>query len=136
MAIVAVVHPRGDPRTDSSPGEPAVSTPKENGPDGRDSNGRFIKGNPGGPGNPYAKRVAQLRASLLEAVGDDGVAQIVRGLMTAAKGGDVAAAKLVFSYVLGTPGVATDPDAVAIHEKELADRAQSLDATAAVLALL
>ena len=64
------------------------------------------------------------------------MAQIVRGLMTAAKGGDVAAAKLVFSYVLGTPGVATDPDAVAIHEKERADRAQSLDATAAVLALL
>jgi hypothetical protein len=32
--------------------------------------------------------------------------------------------------------VATDPDAVMIHEKELADREQSLDSIAAVLALL
>ena len=113
-----------------------MSEPTSNGDGGRDRNGRFTKGNPGGPGNPYARRVAELRTALLETVGNDGLAEIVRGLVTAARGGDVAAAKLVLSYTLGRPGVATDPDAVMIHEKELADREQSLDSIAAVLALL
>ena len=44
--------------------------PSPNGPngDGRDSQGRFAKGNPGGPGNPNAKKVAELRTTLLGAV--------------------------------------------------------------------
>ena len=113
-----------------------MSEPTPNGDYGRDESGRFTKGNPGGPGNPYARRVAQLRSTLLQAVGDEGLTDIIRGLVTAAKGGDVAAAKLVLSYVLGRPGVATDPDAVSIHGKELADREESLDSMAGVLSLL
>ena len=40
-----------------------------NGTSGRKPNGQYAKGNPGGPGNPYARHVARLRASLIEAVG-------------------------------------------------------------------
>ena len=68
------------------------SEPSTNCGNGRKANGQFAKGNPGGPGNPYARHVAHLRASLIEAVGDDGLADIVQGMVTAAKGGDVAAA--------------------------------------------
>src|SRR5439155_3124311 len=39
---------------------------------GRDANGRFVKGNPGGPGNPFARKVATLRRALIDFVtGDD-----------------------------------------------------------------
>src|SRR5438067_2077329 len=37
----------------------------------RDADGRFVKGNRGGPGNPFARRVAELRRELLEAVSAD-----------------------------------------------------------------
>ena len=90
-----------------------------NGTHGRKPNGQFAKGNPGGPGNPYARHVARLRASLIEAVGDDGLKDIVQGMVTAAKGGDVAAAKLLLSYLLGKPADSVEPDYVEIHEKQL-----------------
>ena len=75
-----------------------MSKPKTNGTNGRKSNGQFAKGNPGGPGNPFARRIARLRATLLDAVGEDGLSEIVQELVSAAKGGDVQAAKLVLSY--------------------------------------
>jgi len=96
-----------------------MSKPKTNGTNGRKSNGQFAKGNPGGPGNPYARRTARLRATLLDAVGEDGLSEIVQELVSAAKGGDVQAAKLVLSYTLGKPGDAIHPDSLDIHEKEL-----------------
>lgn len=65
--------------------------------------GRFLPGNSGGPGNPYAARVAELRSALLEAVTPGDLAAIVRSLVQAARSGDVAAAKLVFERVLGRP---------------------------------
>lgn len=37
-------------------------------PSSRETNGRFPKGNPGGPGNPHARKVALLRAALLDRV--------------------------------------------------------------------
>ena len=90
-----------------------------NGTNGRKPNGQFAKGNSGGPGNPYARRVARLRSTLLETVGEDGLADIVQGLVTAAKNGDVAAAKLLLSYILGKPVETVHPDALDVHEKEL-----------------
>jgi len=38
-----------------------IDTPSDPFIDGRDARGRFTKGNPGGPGNPHARRVAALR---------------------------------------------------------------------------
>ena len=34
-----------------------------NGENGRDTQGRFVEGNPGGPGNPHVRRTAQCRAT-------------------------------------------------------------------------
>ena len=37
------------------------SPPSPNRPNGRDEKGRFAAGNPGGPGNPNARKVAAIR---------------------------------------------------------------------------
>ena len=106
-----------------------------NGSSGRNSKGQFAKGNPGGPGNPYARHVARLRASLIEAVGDDGLKDIVQGMVTAAKGGDVAAAKLLLSYLLGKPVESVEPDYVDIHERELHSKDRGLDSDDKIAAM-
>ena len=112
-----------------------MSKRSTNGTSGRNSNGQFAKGNPGGPGNPYARRVARLRATLLDAVGENGLADIVQGMITAAKGGDVAAAKLLLSYLLGKPVESVEPDYVEIHEKELQTKERTLDSDEKIAAL-
>jgi len=89
-----------------------------NGTSGRNSNGQFAKGNPGGPGNPYARRVAKLRSAMLNAVESEMV-HIVQSLIDSAKKGDVQAAKLVLAYSLGKPVESVHPDAIDAHEKEL-----------------
>lgn len=81
------------------------ATPSPNG-----SNGRFSKGNAGGPGNPYARRVARLRGLLLDAVTDDDLKAIVAAMVEKAKGGDLNAAREVLTRTLGKPADAPDPD--------------------------
>jgi hypothetical protein len=75
--------------------------PKENGANGRDGHGRFIEGNPGGPGNPYVKRTAEIRATLLGTVSDDDLRAIVRALVRKAKKGDTIAAREVLDRLIG-----------------------------------
>jgi hypothetical protein len=85
-------------------------SPSANGANGRDQRGRFAKGNPGGPGNPFARRTAQLRRVLSMAVTDEDIAAIAQQLLEQAKAGDVAAARLLLSYAIGQPTEAVDPD--------------------------
>jgi hypothetical protein len=92
-------------------------------PSGRDTGGRYIGGNSGGPGNPFARRVAQLRAVLLETVTDEELRIVAGQLMVKAKFGDLAAIKLLFQYVLGKPAATVNPDAVNVEEVELYRRA-------------
>ena len=80
-----------------------MNEPSPNGDNGRDAAGRFQPGNPGGPGNPFAKRVAELRSALLEAVGAEDVKHVVKALADKAKGGDVAAAKVLLDRLFGQP---------------------------------
>jgi len=68
---------------------------------GRDARGRFVRGNAGGPGNPFARRVAAARKALLDAAGPEQIAQIVRALVERAIAGDVAAARVVLRYTVG-----------------------------------
>ena len=68
---------------------------------GRTPRGQFAKGNPGGPGNPHAKRVAWLRAALLEAVSKDDLRAIARTLVKKAKGGDLPAIRELLNRVIG-----------------------------------
>ena len=71
--------------------------------DGRDSRGRFAKGNPGGPGNPLGGRVSRLRTALLNAVSEADIEAIVSRLIAQAKDGDTAAAKEILLRCLGKP---------------------------------
>src|SRR4051794_25337929 len=83
---------------------------------GRDKGGRFAAGNPGGPGNPFARRTAAARKAIAGAVTPEQLAAIAAVMVKKALEGDVAAAKLVFGYAAGKPGAAADPDTLDAHE--------------------
>ena len=70
---------------------------------GASGNGQFAAGNPGGPGNPFGKRVTQLRKLLLESVSDDDLKLCVEALVREATEGDIAAIRLVLQYTIGKP---------------------------------
>lgn len=70
-------------------------------PNGRLNNGRFEIGNGGGPGNPFASQVGKLRSVLLEAVTADDMRAVVVKLIELAKGGDLAAMKLLLDRTCG-----------------------------------
>ena len=89
---------------------------------GRDSNGRFAPGNPGGPGNPYARQTAAMRSALLGAVTENDLRKVATALVTRAKEGDTTAAKLLFSYVVGRPDDPINPDTLDIEESTLNDK--------------
>ena len=76
-------------------------SPSTNGSNGRDSRGRFARGNAGGPGNPNGRKVAELRSALLNAVSRRDVAEIVRKIKQQAKKGDISAARELLDRVLG-----------------------------------
>jgi hypothetical protein len=87
-------------------------------PEGRESNGQFAKGNPGGPGNPYARQVAAMRLRALDGVSGDDVEAILAKMVELAKAGDVAAARLVLQYTLGRPVASAHPDRLDRDEVE------------------
>ena len=77
----------------------------------RDTNGRFARGNPGGPGNPHAERTEKLRAALITAVNAADVKRIIRAMVLNAEEGDVQAAALVLDRTLGKPRTPIDVNA-------------------------
>lgn len=77
--------------------------PSADGDSGRDARGRFMAGNPGGKGNPYAVRVAALRGALLDAVTKKDLRQMVKAVVAKAKQGDAAAFRVIAPYLLGRP---------------------------------
>jgi hypothetical protein len=94
--------------SDERNGNGAVGTADEGpkggaGRNGRDSKGRFAKGNSGGPGNPFAANVAQLRKAALKIVTPKEMEDVFRVLLLRAKTGNLEAMKLLFLYTLGKP---------------------------------
>ncbi len=79
------------------------STPTPNAANGRDEHGRFAPGNPGGPGNPHAKKVGKLRSAMLNAVTEAELTSVIKKLVELAKSGNVPAAKEVLDRCLGRP---------------------------------
>jgi hypothetical protein len=71
--------------------------------EGRDARGRFTKGNKGGPGNPFVRRIGELRRTVLNFATQDGMQQAALVLKELALGGDLAAINLLFEYLLGKP---------------------------------
>ncbi len=82
----------------------------------RDAKGRFTKNNPGGPGNPYARKIAALRQSLIKHLGPRELYEIVRLLVGQAMCGNIESTKLLFQYVIGRAPEAPDPDGVDVAE--------------------
>jgi hypothetical protein len=82
----------------------------------RDERGRFVKGNRGGPGNPFARQVAKLRAALIQRVTEADIQRIADDLLTSAKLGHLPSIRLLFLYVLGKPAAVVDPDTLDIEE--------------------
>ncbi len=89
----------------------SLETPPE-----RDEKWRFVKGNRGGPGNPFARQVAKLRATLIQRVTEEDIQYIADELLASAKMGHLPSIRLLFLYVLGKPAAVVDPDTLDIEE--------------------
>jgi hypothetical protein len=113
--------PGGSSTTEPSTGNPDP-TGKETNTTGRQSNGRFAKGNRGGPGNPFARQVAAFRACLINSVTEDDMKAIVYKLVDRARFGNLQAIKLLFTYLLGTPKPVVEPDELDLQEMHLAQQ--------------
>jgi hypothetical protein len=85
----------------------------------RETSGRFAKNNPGGPGNPFARQTAALRAALINGVTERDIQEILDVLLLNAKGGHLPTIKLLFSYVLGKPKPVVEPDLLDLQEMQL-----------------
>jgi hypothetical protein len=99
---------------------PNTATP----PPGRDARGRFAPGNPGGPGNPFARQSARLRQVLLEVFDEQEMRQVAFTLRLLAQSGNLTAIKLVLQYLIGKPGAAVDPDRLEVEEWKLAQESR------------
>jgi hypothetical protein len=108
------------PDLSARPSTSAASVPDKTAPSGRDAWGRFAPNNPGGPGNPFARKTAALRKALIDAVTETDLQEIAAILLLKAKQGDLAAVKLLFSYIIGKPEKAADPDTLDRHEWQTA----------------
>ncbi|HZU39250.1 MAG TPA: hypothetical protein VFA18_25210 [Gemmataceae bacterium] len=93
----------------------------------RDSQGRFTRGNPGGPGNPYYRRQAQLKRQLLACVSEEDVQAVMQTLVGLARGGNLAAIKLFLEYTVGKPSKEVDPDQEELHEWHLQQQTPRLE---------
>src|SRR5262249_3614461 len=83
---------------------------------GREAQGRIVKGNGGGSGKPFGRKVAQLRAAVVNFVTEEDLKHIVFKLMMMAESGNLQAMKLLFQYVIGKPAAAVDPDRLDVDE--------------------
>ena len=93
------LHPWHDAAARTSDGTPPMNAPASD----RAPDGKFAPGNKGGPGNPFARRVAALRTRLILSATDDDMDKVAALLKEKALSGDLAAIKLWLSYVAGRP---------------------------------
>jgi hypothetical protein len=94
---------------------PTTATP-ETTPSGREKNGRFAKGNPGGPGNPYARRMAAIRKQMIEFMTPERTHLYLMALLEHTLKGNMAAAKLLAEHTAGKPLAGVDGDRLAMDE--------------------
>ncbi len=80
-----------------------------NGDTDRDAKGRFVPGNAGGPGSPYAQAVAQLRRAVYERATPERMAEVVDAMVQRAIDGDTAAARLLLERTLGPVRPTAEP---------------------------
>src|SRR5947208_2550491 len=81
-----------DPQPNLTVNQPAAN--EESSVNGRTAQGRFAKGNPGGPGNPHARHCARMLELFRNAISDEEMFRLVRKLFEKAEAGDTSAAKI------------------------------------------
>src|SRR5262245_49072073 len=87
-------------------GKNGSASPQASGaPEARDrSTGKFLLGNPGGPGrprNPWTRCLTRRRQLLLATVTDEAFVEVINGVVGKARAGDVAAARLILEFCCG-----------------------------------
>jgi hypothetical protein len=85
----------------------------------RDEQGRFLPGNPGGPGNPMAREMARLRVRLCRTVSDEAFDLVVEKLLLLALQGHFGAIRLLLEYRAGRPERTVGIDELPLHEMRL-----------------
>ncbi len=93
----------------SSPSPPPNEGP---GPRRPDRNGHLIEGARPRTGNPFALRLLAVRRALFHSLTENDLRRIVDRLVEKARAGDLAAARLLLAYAIGSPAAAVDPDVV------------------------
>lgn len=76
---------------------------------GRTDQGRFAPGNRAAAGR--SSRAAELRRAFSEAITPEDIRELAAAMMTAAKGGDIAAAKIILDRCCGRPSPDADETA-------------------------
>jgi hypothetical protein len=94
--------------------------------DGRTAKGTFAPGNQFARGNPNARRMAALRAALLECATAERMKALGEKLYELAMAGDLAAAKLLLTYAIGKAPEAVDADRLDLDEWAIADAAPTV----------
>jgi hypothetical protein len=119
MSIDLETRPAFNRIADFFAAEPEIANAEPKPESERSPKGTFRNGNRGGPGNPYARRVAKLRQAMLEECREEDLRSITRVMIDRANQGDTAAARLVFQYVLGKPSKPSDPDRIDADELDV-----------------
>jgi hypothetical protein len=110
----------------ATPAQPQPNT-------GHDARGRFMPGNPGGPGNPFGRKVAAFRQLLLKCVTEDDFRKVIAAVISSAAEGNAQAQKLFLTYVIGKPERTVDPDRMDIDEWNVYRDAVPMKAEAATV---
>jgi len=101
--------------------------------DGRDSQGKFLKGEwKGGPGNPQIRRLAAYKKALHETITEEDARAIFQNLATQARDGDLEATKVLIPYLLGRPKVQESD--IKINLPKLQTTSDLLEANSSILA--
>jgi hypothetical protein len=90
---------------------PSADAPQPAG-EQRDSQGRYLKNNAGGPGNPHARHCARMLEMFRNSITDEKMYGLCRVLFERAITGDMSALKMIWQYKLGKPLPAPNPDMI------------------------
>ena len=80
---------------------------------GRDSSGRFAKGNSLSPGRPRRDTEREYLAAFQRALSAEDLEAVTKAILESAKKGNVAACRVIFEYAIGRPAerIAFEPEA-------------------------
>lgn len=97
--------------------------PSPSGPNGRGKRGQFGPGNSFSRGNPFAKRVAQIRSALMRSIKPADIRLAVKALVERAKAGDRFALAELLDRSVGRPASSV--------EAEIMERLKALEESVA-----